>query len=133
MGHRIDIPAEQYLKGLDEAARNIQSAVDSLERTSVEGLAEALVFIAGEAQQRAPVDTGDLRGSVEVRIDGELYAQGKKGTDEIDLYIVGELPESASKGEVSFNTPYAAVQHEQTAYDHRTIAARMGFDKSGGD
>ena len=118
MGHRIDIPSGEYLKGLDTVIGNIQSAVNKLDHGSTVGLADALLFVAGESQQRAPVDTGDLRGSVEVTLDDEVYAQGVKGTNSTDVYIVGELPESASKGSVSYNTSYAAVQHEQTAYDH---------------
>lgn len=118
MGHRIDIPSDQYLKGLDTVVENIQAAVDKLEHGSTVGLADALLMVAGESQQRAPVDTGDLRGSVEVRLDDELYAQGVKGTNSTDVIIVGNLPETALKGSVSYNTKYAAVQHEQTAYDH---------------
>ena len=118
MGHRINIPPGEYLKGLDTVIGNIQAAVNKLDRGSAVGLADALLFVAGESQQRAPVDAGDLRGSVEVTLDDEVYAQGVKGTNSTDVYIVGELPESASKGSVSYNTPYAAVQHEQIAYDH---------------
>lgn len=118
MGHRIDIPSGEYLKGLDTVIGNIQTAVDKLDHGSTVGLADALLFVAGESQQRAPVDTGDLRGSVEVTLDDNVYAHGVKGTNSTDVYIVGDLPESASKGSVSYNTPYAAVQHEQTAYDH---------------
>lgn len=118
MGKRINIPSDQYLKGLKDVVSNIQDAVDDIEHGSAEGLAEALLYVATESQQRAPVDTGDLRGSVEVAIDGEVYAHGNKGTNDATVTVTGEVPESATKGEVSYNTPYAADQHEQISYDH---------------
>lgn len=114
MGKHIDIPSEQYLKGLKDVVGNIQDAVDKLEAGSAQGLAEALLFVATEAQQRAPIDTGDLRGSVEVTIDDNIIAAGIKGGGLIRLGV----PVEGAKGTVSFNTKYAARQHEQTAYDH---------------
>ena len=115
MAKRRNIPKSEYLKGLNEAVDNIQEAVDNLEHGSVVGLANALLYIATESQQRAPVDTGDLRGSVEVKIDGEQYAHGEKSGG---VTITSTLPDTATKGEVSYNTKYAANQHEHTEYDH---------------
>lgn len=124
MGRRIDIPSGEYLKGLDTVIGNIQAAVNKLDHGSTVGLADALLFVAGESQQRAPVDTGDLRGSVEVRFDDKLYAQGIKGTNSTDVIIVGDIPETATKCEISYNTKYAAAQHEQTAYSHENGQAK---------
>lgn len=93
MAKWVSISKDNYLKGFDEAVRNIQEAVDKLEHQSVQGLYDALQFVGEEAQRRAPVETGDLRGSMEVHIDGTV-------------------------GSVSFNTPYAATQHEHTEFDH---------------
>lgn len=112
---RKNIPESKYLKGLNEAVENIQEAVDNLEHGSVVGLANALLYIATESQQRAPIYTGDLRGSVEVKIDGEQYAHGEKSGG---VTITSTLPDTATKGEVSYNTKYAANQHEHTEYDH---------------
>lgn len=115
MGFRIDFADGEYLKGLDDIVDKIQKEVDKLETKHTHGLADALLFVATESQQRAPVDTGDLRGSVQVDIEGQRYAQGVKGGG---VNTVGALPEKATKGSVSFNTPYAATQHEQINYDH---------------
>ncbi len=82
-----------YLSGLEEIIQNIQDEVDKLEEKSVEGLHKALAYVKDEASKRAPVDTGDLRGSGDVQIEGEV-------------------------GTVSFNTPYAAAQHEHVEYNH---------------
>ncbi len=134
MAKRRNIPKSEYLKGLNEAVDNIQEAVDNLEHGSVVGLANALLYIATESQQRAPKDMGDLRGSVEVKIDGKDYAYCKeyrdngekrnpKNKDQKDyvLNVEGTLPDKPNDvtvGEVSYNTKYAANQHEHTEYQH---------------
>ncbi len=119
MAKRRNIPESEYLKGLNEAVENIQEAVDNLEHGSVVGLANALLYIATESQQRAPIDTGDLRGSVEVKINNESYAKGQSGGG---ITVNGTIPDNHENetviGEVSYNTKYAANQHEHTEYDH---------------
>lgn len=115
MGVKITFNDGEYLKGLNEVIENIQNEVDKLQVKSTQGLADALLFVATESQQRAPVDTGDLRGSVKVEIDGDMYSEGVKGGG---INVVGSLPEKATEGTVSFNTKYAAVQHEQINYNH---------------
>ena len=115
MGKRIDIPPEEYLRGLDDVVEQLPACVDNMEHGSAKGLADALMYVAEESQQRAPIDTGDLRGSVRVELDGQAYAEGEKGGG---VNVLGTVPETAEKGSVSFNTPYAADQHEQIYYDH---------------
>jgi len=119
MGVKINFAEGEYLKGLDEIVENIQSEVDKLESKSTQGLADALLFVATESQQRAPVDTGELRGSVQVDIDGDRYIEGWASENgSCGLNVVGSLPDKAKKGTVSFNTKYAAQQHEQINYSH---------------
>ena len=115
MGVRIEFEEGEYLKGLDDIVDKIQEKVDKLEYKGTQGLADALLYVAEESQQRAPVDTGDLRGSVLVELDDEEYA---KGGENGGVNVVGTLPEKATKGSVSYNTSYAATQHEQINYDH---------------
>jgi|GEM_PF-426803 hypothetical protein len=115
MGKRIDIPPEEYLRGLDGVVEHLQACVDNMECGSAKGLTNALMYVAEESQQRAPIDTGDLRGSVRVELDGQAYAEGEKGGG---VNVLGAVPETAEKGSVSFNTPYAADQHEHEEYDH---------------
>jgi hypothetical protein len=65
------------------------------------GLVEAVEHIGndalGEAQRRAPVEEGTLRGS-----------------GEVDVNVRGDRVEAV----VSFNTVYAARQHEETEWRH---------------
>lgn len=115
MAKRVHISEEDYLKGLKEAVKNIQDAVDKMDHKSVQGLAKALMFVGAESQNKAPVDTGDLRGSLEIDIDDTMIAKGISGggIDEIS-----DVPENGRVGTISYNTSYAANQHEHTEYDH---------------
>lgn len=115
MAERQKISSNDYLKGLNDVIDNIQEAVDSIEHGSSIGLADALLYVAAESQQKAPVDTGDLRGSVLVELEGTEVAKGQHGGG---ISITGSIPDTAISGTVSFNTPYAADQHEHTEYDH---------------
>lgn len=115
MGKRIDFTPDEYLSGLGNVVEHLQACIDNMEHGSAKGLADALLFVAEESQQRAPTDTGDLRGSVRVELDGNAYAEGEKGGG---VNVLGTVPETAEKGSVSYNRPYAAQQHEQIDYDH---------------
>ncbi len=143
MAKRIDIAREDYLKGLNDVIENLQEEVDRLQTQSVEGLRAALIYVADESQKRAPVEFGDLRGSVLVEIDGTVIAKGKPSglSDEEEksrrkegnvqaesgrgLIIVSDkTPEDGTVGTISYNTPYAANQHEHTEYDHKNGQAK---------
>lgn len=125
MAKRQNIPDSEYLKGLNEVIDNIQDAVSGLMSGSAQGLTDALLYVATESQQRAPKDTGDLRGSVEVKIGGEQYAHGEKGGG---ITVSGTIPDTDAttyvRGEVSYNTPYAANQHEHIEYEHKEGQAK---------
>lgn len=115
MAKRVNISPDNYLKGLNEVVGNIQTAVKGMAKTSTSGLADALLFVAVESQQRAPVDTGDLRGSVLVTLGDSTIGTGlANGT----FTSVTPIPDIASGGTVSYNTKYAATQHEHIEYDH---------------
>lgn len=115
MGKRIDFTPDEYLSGLGNVVEHLQACVDNMEHGSAKGLAKALIFVARESQERAPVDVGDLRGSVRVELDGKAYAEGEKGGG---VNVLGTVPETAEKGSVSYNELYAAQQHEQINYNH---------------
>lgn len=115
MAKRQKISNKDYLKGLKEITENLQNAVDNIEHGSVVGLADALLYVATESQQKAPVDTGDLRGSVLVELDGTKIAEGLTNGG---ISVSGSIPDTATVGSVSYNAKYAANQHEHTEYDH---------------
>lgn len=129
MSVKITFDDDEYLKGLNEITEKLQEGIERLNKKNSQGFVDALMFVANESQQRAPVDTGDLRGSVQVEVNGEIYAEGEKiDSDSSEnekikipnraINVVGALPEHATTGVVSFNAKYAATQHEQINYDH---------------
>ena len=93
----------------------LQEEIDKMIVQSTEGLREALIYVAKESQKKAPVEFGDLRGSVLVEMDNTVIAEGNESGG---LTVTGDIPENAVSGSVSYNTPYAANQHEHTEYDH---------------
>lgn len=115
MSERQKISNNNYLKGLNDIIENIQTAVDNIENGSSIGLANALLYVATESQQKAPAETGDLRSSVMVELDGITVAEGQHSEG---LVLKGAVPDTATSGTVSFNTPYAADQHEHIEYNH---------------
>lgn len=116
MGYREHISDGEYLAGLDDVARGLQAAVDAMCGGSAHGLADAGVFILSESVPLAPVDTGNLRGSGYVELDGERVARGdgKSGT----VSTIGAVPEDATHAEIGFGAKYAADQHEQVNLNH---------------
>lgn len=123
---KINFSEDEYLSEFNDIVNKIQSEVDKMLVKSTKGLADALLFVATESQQRAPVDKGDLRGSVKVNIDSNTYIKGWSSDDgkSCGVEVVGTLPEKAKKGSVSFNTEYAAQQHEQINYKHENGQAK---------
>lgn len=76
---------------IGEARRRFRAAAEAAVRAVGEDL-------LGEAQRRAPVEEGTLRASGELEIK--------------------HLPGDLIVAEVSFNTVYAARQHEETGWRH---------------
>jgi hypothetical protein len=91
-------------------------------RGALEGLIRSAEHLAGEAQRRAPKDEGTLRGSVAVVliVNGTRYegagakAQARRAVTEAAL----NGSPIRMDAEVSFNTVYAARQHEELGWHH---------------
>lgn len=115
MGYRENIPEGKYLSGLDTATEKLQGLVEGMREAGGQGLADAALYILGEAVERAPVDTGNLRGSGYVELDGQRIARGTKGGD---CVVTGSVPGEATHAKIGFDAPYAADQHEQVHLNH---------------
>ena len=86
-----------YLDGIDDVMKNLTAVLEQVPELTAEGLNEAAMDIGARAAEKAPVDTGDLRGSMTV--DTIVYN--------------GE-----AISEIRFNEKYAAVQHERLDFNH---------------
>lgn len=130
MGHRTNIPANQYLKGLNEATANLQKIIDGMEHVGGRALVDTSMYILGQGALNAPVETGTLRGSGYIDIDGKRYGkydqpiitkeQAEQGVTPGPGQVIvnGTVPEDATHAEIGFSELYAADQHEQIYYDH---------------
>lgn len=116
MGHRMDIPSGEYLAGLEEATRGLQELIDGMAAGSAQGLADAAVAILQEAVARAPVQTGALRESGYVELNGQPYAKGAGPSPGVT--ITGSAPAEATHAKIGFSAGHAAGQHEQVAREH---------------
>ncbi|MEF2919318.1 MAG: hypothetical protein U0O22_02480 [Acutalibacteraceae bacterium] len=124
MGVRIKFNEDEYLNGLKTAEQNLQEEINKLTEKGGKGLLDALFYVGAESQKRAPKDNGDLRGSLQVELGEKLYAQGVNDKGNNYVEIVGKIPEQLKEGKVSFNTEYAATQHEQINYHHENGQAK---------
>lgn len=112
MAKWVKIPKEELLRGLEEIEENLQNAVAEMKTTSRDGVIDAALFIATEAQKRAPIESGDLKNSAHVDLNGEVYASGE------GLEMCGKIPDIIAEVTIGFSAPYAAAQHEHTEFDH---------------
>ncbi len=76
---------------------NAKAVKAALSRGAVKGVTDASLFVLADSVQRAPVDTGDLRGS--------------GSTD------IRESPHEV-EGVIGYNVPYAVEVHENMAMVH---------------
>jgi hypothetical protein len=78
--------------------RNLQAKINEIKDATKEAVNEVALDLIGKAKERAPLDTGDLRGS------GFVNNGGTNG----QIY----------KAKVGFSEPYALEQHENLQYQH---------------
>ena len=106
------------------AHKGIQDKIDKVTEGINSATIKAVIDIAldwiGRAVERAPVETGDLRGSAYVKINGTLVA---KGNEDGSITVLGS-PSIPTDGrmtitvEIGFTSPYAFVQHEHVEFEH---------------
>jgi hypothetical protein len=85
------------MKGLKEIQNNFNKILKNIGDFSKESLQDVVLDLQGVSQDRAPVETGNLRGT---------------GNSEVKKTEAGFI------GEVGFNAPYALKQHENLHYKH---------------
>lgn len=86
------------MRGQDEVNRNLRAKLLEIQEATKRAITEVGLDLKGKAIERAPVDTGDLRGSCFVTNEG---SNGQ-------IY----------KAKVGFSEPYAMEQHENMQYRH---------------
>lgn len=104
----------------ESAMRAIQSKLDVKVDDATEAVAQAVADCAFDcldrAVQRAPIESGDLRNSGNVQINGGMYAKGRKEGGAEIVGTVSPAPRIVAK--IGFYLPYAHRQHEDLNYRH---------------
>jgi hypothetical protein len=108
------------VEGIDETIEGLnlydQKAVNAAKHAMVENT-EALL---GKSMRIVPHDEGMLEGSGSARVQNQEVAHG---ADDGQMIQTGTappvLPGVTITGEVSYNKPYAARQHEELGYQHK--------------
>ena len=98
-----------------------KEAVKIAEEAGLKSLRTGGETIITEAMNNVPIESGTLRRSATTSIGGKpdptpVYEAAKEGTEMKDAF-----PEPIGKEKavyVSYNTPYARVQHEEMDYVH---------------
>lgn len=91
------------IKGLDAAVRGLHLSVDKIDGAMIDRLLQAGLTIQRGAQQRTPVDTGNLRASAETR----------------------RHPQNKESVEVIYTAEYALDVHESVGRRHKTGQAKF--------
>lgn len=111
------IGARVQLEGLDVAVKHVAFLTDEALKALEKEMETAALDLAGKAAMRAPVKTGDLRGSWFAVTDRRnlLQASGdsqpqsaRLGTPSVGKYEIA----------VGFSEPYAEKQHETLTFRH---------------
>ena len=107
------------IKGLNEVTRKINDAVSNLKRKTSKGLFDAAIYIANEAVKRAPIETGDLKDSVYISLDGKRVASGTEQIQGMNSDIAGDekIAEVGFVGEGNLGK-YIIKQHEDLSLVH---------------
>lgn len=112
----------------ERAYRAIKAKMDRVITSVNNAPFRAIIDIAidwlGRAVEKAPLDTGDLRGSGYVLVNGELIAHGN---DDGSTTILSEpnIPQSnVTVVEIGFASSYAFVQHEHVEFYHENGEAK---------
>jgi hypothetical protein len=87
--------------GLEKILGNLDKEIERIEGLSMDGLLEAGFKVLGVAQERTPVDTGNLKGSGFVRKEGKLSVS------------------------IGFGAAYAIYVHEDLEAKHTTGQAKF--------
>lgn len=106
------------LEGMIQAQAGLNRAIRQAGGATRAEVVEFGLEVLGEAVRRAPVDTGDLRASLTMDVDGVTWASGtEEGGKEV--HRSGDPGEGRAVIRIGTSgIPYAARQHEELGYNH---------------
>jgi hypothetical protein len=115
----IKSPAD-YAAAMKGIQDKLDRIVENVETASTQAVTDIAIDCIGRAVERAPVETGDLRGSGFAEVNGATVAMGNEDGS-AGIQILGSPGEPAGnvvKAGIGFTSPYAFVQHEHMEFNH---------------
>ena len=111
------IGARVTIEGLDVAVKHIDFLTDNALKALEKEMETAALDLAGKAAMRAPVKTGDLRGSWFAVTDKRNLLNPSSDTDSRSKRA-GTPSVGKDEIAVGFSEPYAERQHETLTFRH---------------
>ena len=96
--------------------------------TTTQALKDVALDCLGRSVNRAPNDTGDLRGSGYAEVNGNRVAEGLAGGGAITAGEPGEPRDGTIEAKIGFSSKYAMVQHEHMEFNHPSLARQKKGD-----
>ena len=117
------------LEGIEAITKKINGAVAEMKHRSSRGLAAAAIYIANEAVKRAPIETGDLKNSVYIDLDGKRVASGTAQVSGLNPNISGDekIADVGFASQIPENNRYIIKQHEDLSLVHDRDPATYGY------
>jgi len=106
-------------EGIEEMARRFDKMDQATVKNTVHAMAENTEDLLGKSMRIAPIDEGTMIGSASARVNQVEVARGSTGgTPAVTGGRPSAKPGQVVVGEVSYNTVYAARQHEDLTFRH---------------
>lgn len=116
------------IDGLEALQSKLKAMPDAVNKEAEKALQIAATDLWGKAAERAPVDTGDLRGSGFAVVGNKTVGAMEEDTD--PKSVRGTIPEvSGLNAVVGFAEPYALRQHEDMELNHPQATGIYGRAK----
>lgn len=114
------IDFEALNKDVNAVCRNLDLYDEKSVQAATQAMVENTEDLLSKSMRIVPHDEGILEGSGSARVQNVEVA---KGSPDDAMIQTGEAPAvrpgSVITGQVSYNTPYAARQHEELSYEHK--------------
>lgn len=108
------------MEGLDETIDGFDMWEREVTDAATHAMVENTEALLGKSMRIAPIDEGIMIGSASAKVQEIEIAHGN---NDGSISHTGQPPRvspgATITGEVSYNTPYAARQHEELSYQHK--------------
>ena len=107
-------------EGIEEMNERFDKMDKATAKNTVHAMAENTEALLGKSMRIAPLDEGTMIGSASAKVNQVEVARGNRdGSTTMSSSKPSAKPGQTIVGEVSYNVPYAARQHEDLTLKHK--------------